>query len=345
MPYTDSALALARLIAPAFPEARTDGGYRLDATPVANATAFLERQLTFVRSKIADVIYRPTNTLKYVPKATDIPIDANQYVFYVYDKTGTARIGNTNAKDMPRVDINAREVSGQVLSVFASYGWTVTDLRQAARLGLDLTTRKADAAKSAIDRSIDEILALGNYTVTGQTSTNLGGFVNCSDVGSSLTMHNWFHTSSSTRATPEEMVNDLNILCTKINIDTYQVYMADSLIIAPEMYAVAQMTKMSSASSVSVLKYFLDNWGGPMKIDQWWRLSSGNIPGVTSNHRAIAYANKPEVLEAVVPIEFEQFPAQQEGLEYVIPCHARCGGVKIYQPVAMQYGNFSTATS
>jgi hypothetical protein len=340
MSYTPQALELARLIAPAFPQCT-----RLDAAPIANATMFLERQLTFVRSKTETVRYAPLNALKYLPKATDIPIDANKFTYFVYDKTGKARIGNTNAKDIPRIDVGAREVEGHCLSVVASYGWTVTDLRQAARLNVPLTTVKSDACGMAIAQSVDEVLRIGYLSTTGQTSTNVGGFVNCSDVGSSLTMHNWFHTSSSTRATPEEMVNDLNSLCTKPNIDSKQVYLTDSLIIAPEMYAVAQMTKMSSASSVSVLKYFLDNWGGPMKIDQWWALSSGNVPDVTSNHRAIAYCNRADVLEAVVPVEFEQFPAQQEGLEFVVPCHARCGGVKIYQPVAMQYGNFSTATS
>lgn len=340
MPYSPQALALAQLIAPEFPQCT-----RLDAAPIANATMFLERQLTYIRSKTETVRYAPLNALKYLPKATDIPIDANDFTYFVYDKTGKARISNTNSKDIPRIDVNAHEVKGSCLSIAASYGYTVTDLRQAARLNMPLTTIKSDACGAAIAQGVDEILRLGVLSTTGQTSTNLGGFVNCSDIGSSLTMHNWFHTSSTTRATPEEMVNDLNVLCTKPQIDTKQVYMVDSLIISPEMYAVAQMTKMSSASSVSVLKYFLENWGGPMKIDQWWALSSGQIPGVSSYHRAIAYANRPDVLEAVVPIEFEQFPAQQEGLEYVINCHARCGGVKIYQPVACQYGNFSTATS
>jgi hypothetical protein len=52
-----------------------------------------------------------------------------------------------------------------------------------------------------------------------------------------------------------------------------------------------------------------------------------------------------EILEGVVPIEFEQFPAQQEGLDFVTPCHARNGGIKVYQPKAMQYADFSAKTA
>ena len=34
---------------------------------------------------------------------------------------------------------------------------------------------------------------------------------------------------------------------------------------------------------------------------------------------------------------------QARTLEFIVPCQARCGGVKIYQPSAMRYVDFLTA--
>lgn len=338
MPLPHELIGLAQILAPAF----TQNGRipRFDAEPVANATLFIERQLTQLRSKIAQVQYAPLKALQYLPLATDISIDASTYAFQVWDVTGRARIGNVNARDIPRIDTNAREIQGNVLSITASYGWSVQDLRTAARLQQDLPSRKSEAARTAISQAIDEIICTGTRTSTGQTATPLGGFINCTDVNySDVTTHNWFLTAGTT--TPEQMVSDLNAVAMAAWTRTKERYAPDTMLMSQAMYTKAVMTKMSSASSVSVLKYFLENSPFIKRVDAWYRLDgAGNT---TSHDRVICYPRAPEVLEAVLPIEFEQFPAQQEGLDYVIPCHARCGGVKIYQPGAMQYGDFSLA--
>lgn len=53
----------------------------------------------------------------------------------------------------------------------------------------------------------------------------------------------------------------------------------------------------------------------------------------------VCYRRSPDALEAIVPQEFEQFPAQERGLEFVVPCHAKCGGVVLYYPLSMAYGD------
>jgi len=34
---------------------------------------------------------------------------------------------------------------------------------------------------------------------------------------------------------------------------------------------------------------------------------------------------------------FEQLPVQERGLEYVVPCHSRIGGVIIYYPLSQVF--------
>jgi hypothetical protein len=42
-----------------------------------------------------------------------------------------------------------------------------------------------------------------------------------------------------------------------------------------------------------------------------------------------------------VPVVFEQLPPQVEGLEVVVNCLGRGGGVKVYHPEAMRYIDFA----
>jgi hypothetical protein len=51
----------------------------------------------------------------------------------------------------------------------------------------------------------------------------------------------------------------------------------------------------------------------------------------------VAYLRNPEVLELEIPQDFEQFAPERRNLEFIVNCHARCGGVLVYQPLAMAY--------
>jgi hypothetical protein len=50
---------------------------------------------------------------------------------------------------------------------------------------------------------------------------------------------------------------------------------------------------------------------------------------------AVLYEKSPEVLELVIPQEFEQFPPQQDGLTWEVYCHMRTGGVNVMRPLAV----------
>lgn len=344
-------------------QAYAKDGERWDSDPVMSAALFTERQLTQVRSKKVEVQYSPLKAMSYLPKASDIAASAAKYVWFSYNKTGIAEIIAPGRKSLPRVDVHGKEHTGSVVSLGAAYGWDITDLREAARLQTDLPTMKVSAARTAIARAIDELLCTGKDPESGQTSTSLGGFLNGREVGCSLTMHDWFLADGST--SPEEMVDDLDRLSYQPFIDTTEIYAPDSMILSTHLYRKAASTKMSAYSDVTVLQYFLKNNPFIKRVDQWYRLNGPNLyslidgtnpgapvadsgTGVVANsakHRAIVYPMSSEILEAVVPIEFEQFATQQEGLQFETPCHARCGGVKIYQPLAMQYADFSAKTA
>jgi hypothetical protein len=74
------------------------------------------------------------------------------------------------------------------------------------------------------------------------------------------------------------------------------------------------------------------------RIEPWYQLDTA---GAGSLPRGMVYQNKKTILEAVIPLEFEQMPPETRGFEIVVDCHARSGGVKWYQPVAGKYIDWS----
>lgn len=334
-------------------DSRLGGEMRFDADPVANATMFLTRQLEYVRSKVVDVKYAPLKTLDYLPLATDVPADVDSYVFFVYDATGQAAIINPDTKQLPRVETNAKEFGGRVVSLGDSYGWTITELRQAARLGVPLTEKKAMAARRAMNTAIDELLCFGVRLTSaqgGQQTSELGGFVNSALVSPARAPDAWLATASP--IDPLKISATINAATGYVFSNTKQIWSIDTWLIPTALYTKLATTPMvlgSTALNQTVLQYILANNPWIQNAEPWWRLDgagSGTSGGAYSGfHRNIFYKRDPEVLEAVVPIDFEQLPAQQEAMNFEVACHARCGGTKIYQPGAMFYLDVDSSTT
>jgi hypothetical protein len=142
----------------------------------ANETAWTDRQATQIRSKLFEVVYPDLKALQLIPLATDIAAEPGPYVYNVLDMVGEAKVIASGADDLPRVDVSASERSGKVVPIGASYGWDVFELRKAARLQFPLSERKGRAARQAVARQVDKMLASGQ--TASQTGLGLDGFIN-----------------------------------------------------------------------------------------------------------------------------------------------------------------------
>ena len=339
-------------------QTRTDsrlGELRFDADPVVNATMFLTRQLEYVRSKTYDVKYAPLKVLEYVPLGTDIPADADSYVYFIYDSTGQATIINADTKQLSRIETNAKEQGGRVVSIGESYGWTLTELRQAARLNVPLTEKKAQAARRAMNTTIDELVCFGKHLTSPQQpgsaqTSEIGGFINSSLV-TPVPTTNWLSTGTPVAAST--ISNFINAAAQYVQTSTKQIWAVDTMLVSPQVYGLISTTPMvlgSTALMVTILEYILENSPYIKNIEQWWRLAgtdaaSGSGVYTSASSRNILYKRDPEVLEAVVPIDFEQMPAQQAALKFEVACHARCGGTKLHQPGAVFYFDVPNSTT
>lgn len=312
-------------------KALESSGMALDA----NETVFLERELTQLRVKAFEVRSEGLFARQFVPQATDIAASASQYAYKVWSQEGKAKIGGNSADDAPRIDLKAREVLGKIYPVTASWGWELSELREAIRQGIPLSDQLAKNARSAIDRGIDEMLAFGYTAQPGETNVTTTGLLNNAAVVSNGIAALTNFTGASD---PDLMLAALNAMVTPIVTASKQEFIPDTILIDTTHYGVISTTKVGVDNDVTVLRSFLANNPYIKNVHQWYRC---NGLGTNTTGRALAYKKDPEILESVIPQEFEQLPPQARNFEFVVNCHARCGGVKVYQPLAMKYGDFA----
>lgn len=309
---------------------------QLSARFDANETAFLERQLTFVRAKVQELVYAEHKAMTFIPIASDIPASAETYAWEVLDEVGQAKVIARGSDDLPRVDVSAVERTGRTVLLGASYGWDVDEMAEAARLGKPLGERKARAARRAIDFQIDNILATGD--TSSQNNLPFTGFINNADVEGLGILDGG--TAWAEDMDPDDVLGTLNASVTEIVNESKEVWYPDTVLLSTREFMVASQLKVGTDNDKTVLKSFLENNPFVTSVAPWHRLGGA---GATGKNRMITYKRDPDVLEGVVPALFAQLPPQARNLEFVVPCKARAGGVKVYHPLAIRYTDIAAS--
>lgn len=135
-------------------------GKRYDS--VEDASVFFARELDFVKSHAYDKQYPEFTALGLFPVSNEVDPGAESITYYAYDKTGIAKIISNYATDLPRADVKGEPHTAQVKSVGASYGYSVQEMRASRMAGKNLDARKADAARYAIDYTLNRIAWAGD---------------------------------------------------------------------------------------------------------------------------------------------------------------------------------------
>ncbi len=299
----------------------------------ANDTAWTERQATQVRSKLFEVKYTDLKAMDLIPLATDIAAEPGTYVYNVLDMVGEAKVIASGSDDLPRVDVSQTERNGKVVPVGASYGWDVFELRRAARLQQPLSEQRGRAARQAIARQIDKLLASG--TTDSQTGLGLEGFINNADVAALgiAVLDHW--VLGTTPAS--QMIDEVNAIVNGIVSATSEAWIPDTLVLPTNRYTVFASARFGTDSESTALTWFVKNNPHIKNVTSWYRLVGA---GASSKDRLVVYKRSPDVLEGVAPELFAQEAPQARNLEMVTPCFGLAGGTKIYHPEAIRYGDF-----
>ena len=299
---------------------------RLDAD---EKSVFFKRQLEYVKRNTYDIKYKNLRAKEFIPVSTEIPTGADTWTWRSYDKVGVAKIIADYAHDFPRVDVYAVENTLKIKGIGASYGYSIQEIRASQFAGNQLETRRANTARRSVEEKLD------NLAWFGDANYNLQGFIGYPGVTEATVV-----TGTWATATPDEIVGDVTALMNAITVPTKGKEVPDTLIMPRTQYNIIKDKRMTDGNSKTVLTYLMEvnsvNNPGFM-IEAVDELEG---QGAAGSQRMYAYMRDPEHLTQEIPQMFEMFDADKEGMEYVIPCHARFGGVCIYylQAVAFMDG-------
>jgi hypothetical protein len=298
------------------------GMARLDA----GENIFLLRQVEFISTRSYDVKFPLLFARKFIPVNNQIDRSAATYTYPQYTQVGMAKLLASYADDLQRADVYVKEFSSAIKPLGDSYGYNINEIRQAMRAQVPLDQKKANAARRAVETLIDRILALGD------TAAGLVGMINQPNALSFTIPNGLAGTPQWSTKKPLEILSDMVNICAFIPTSTGNVEEPNAILLPRSQYTQVATTPYStSASDLTVLEYFKRNNPG-VDVGMWPLLAT---QGVASTDRMIAYNRDPEKLEGIIPQEFEQFPPEQEGLNFQVACHARIGGVVFYYPLSM----------
>ena len=300
----------------------------------AGETFFFARELEYVKSKSYDIEFPEMKAFAHIPISTEAGEGAQSITYAQFEETGFARVIESYADDLPRADIKGKEFTTPVKSIGVSYGYSVQEVRAAILVGRSLTQRQANAARRANDQKINRLAWFGDntYRILGLiNNTNIpANFVPNDGTGA---------TTEWVNKTPDQILRDLNQITNSILDVTKGVEMPNTVLLPVAQYTLIASTPRSSVSDTTILEYFIQNNPFVTTVD-WVPELKGAGPVVmgTATDIFIAYDKNPDKLTMEIPMPYTQYPPQERGLEFIVPCESRYGGIIIYYPLSLTIG-------
>jgi len=294
--------------------------FRLD-----DAGLFLDRQLEYIRPQVFEVEYADIKYPTILPVTAEAGPGAQTFTYRIMDATGDFKLISDAADDLPRADVSQTEKSINIRSFGGSFGYTVQELRAAQMANLSLEQRRASAVRRAYEEKVESV------AMFGEGSVSLAGFFNNATVDV-ISANKWFSTAS---VTAQEMLEILNQGVSAIISGSNMKEQPDTILIAYEDYNIISTTRNSDSSDVTVLEYFLRTNPFIRNVEPINQLAAANSS--LAKNRMVVYKRDPQKVQLHIPQPLELFPPQQRGLEFIVPAHARVGGVALYYPKSVKY--------
>lgn len=293
-----------------------------------DASIFFARELDYIKSKSYDKIYPEFTALNNFPITHEVPEGAETMTYYSYEKTGMAAIISNYATDLPRADVKGSPTTAYVKSIGDSYGYSIQEMRASRMAGKSLDTRKAEAARYAIDRKTNEIAFAGDkeHKLMGMLSDdNNIPLYTLATVG---TKTSWKDKSAA------EILADINGMFAYQSRITQDVERADTLALPPAVF-IDISTRQIPNTGYTVKRFLLENAPYLKNIITAPELSAENA--ATNPYGAdvaMLYTNSADKFSLEIPMAFYQYPLQNRNLEVIIPCEERVAGIVLYYPLS-----------
>lgn len=330
--------------------ARHAVGWRHDA----GLTAAFARQLEHIFAKTYAALFAQYRAHEFFPTNTEVEAGALSFTYRMIQRIGNASVINAgNARDLPNIDLGAEEWQAPVITLGASYNFTVIDQASAAMAQFAIEAEKAKATRESIEALEEQIYAIGyaaagvsgvtnapGVAATPQTSTGTWGAQIVTGLG----------TGPLTATMVSAIAGDLITAAQAIFSRSLGRHMPTNVLLPTNLYAALNYVPESPLYNSKTLLTWLQELIG-MDID-WWPIllnagaSNGSplvatqaISGSNAQQktRVIVYEKNPDVVQLVQAQPFVQLAPQPTGLVWEIPCYSRIGGAMAVRPLGITY--------
>ena len=328
-------------------EVREDGlGYRQDA----GLSLVFARALDYIIRKPYEAEYPELRAPEFLPLMTEVPPEALTFTYRMIDKLGQAQIIQENGSDAPKVDLKGEEWQSPIVTVGASYDYTVLDTLRAARMNIPLEAYKAEAARFACEYLEEVIAAVGASNSGVPGFTNAPGIVGTTQVstgGNWITQINSIGSASTSNASPPAVVvtqnitADINAAITKVFQNTDGIHRPDTLLLPVAVYAALMTAPRSPGFTDDTLLDYLEKVC-QLDIECWPQLNTAgaittSTLGVSYSGRVMIYKKDPKLLNLVVCQPWTQLPPQPIRMAWEVTSYLRTGGVTVRYPLTATF--------
>lgn len=307
-----------------------EGAVRMDA----DETNMLALELEQMRSRVYEAEYPELKARRFIPVMSEIDPGAESFSWRELDYAGKAKVIRNYGDDPPSVETKREKQTHSIVSLGDAFEYSLQDIRRAALSGQPLSARKAMAARRVWERGLDDIAALGapeDGIATGLLNKTVGtgaGQIR----GTAVTAAAWKDATLDA----DQMVKDLNGGVQGMIEDSAETQTPNLLLLSTANFLRLSHTRMSADNSETALEAFLRS--NPWIEDvQPWNLLKGIDGASGDNTRGLLMRRDADVVELVIPQEFEVLPPQARNYAFKVLAHGRTGGTVVYRPLGLRY--------
>lgn len=294
----------------------------------SDESIFFSRELEVIKAKTYDVKYAALKYLSLLPLSTEAGPGAEKITYRQYDALGMAKIISNYADDLPRVDVKGKEFSSAVKSLGDAYGYNIQEIRAARMAGKPLEQRRAGQARRAIEQLANKLAFFGD------AAAGIIGLLSNPNVSTvTLPADGTGASKLWSTKTPDQILRDMNLVANSIVANTKGVEVPDTMLLPIEQYNYIASTARSANSDTTILAFFKANNPYVKNVEWLNELDNAGTGGVLDV--MVCYRKDPDAIQVEVPSPFEQLEPEKRGLEYIIDCLMRFGGVSIFYPLSV----------
>ena len=321
----------------------------------AGLTAAYARSLEHIMAKTYEAEFAQYRAHEFFPMNSECGPGDLTYTYRMIERIGQAKIITAGmGKDLPNIDLGGEEWQQPIVTLGASYEFTVIDQQSGAKMQFALEAEKAKATRESIE-ALEEQIWCSGYAGTGVSGvTNAPGVAS----GTKTSTGTWASQISTALSTPptttvpypavgavSAIAGDLIGLKQQIFTLTLGRHNATNCLLPPNLYSFLDTLPRSPAFTDDTALGYLEKITS-LDIDYWPILSNagasagspavlGGTPGL--NGRILVYEKNPDVVQLVQAQPFVQLAPQPTGLVWSIPTYSRIGGAMCVRPLGLVY--------